>query len=205
LNNTLAANAGPQEYLLLANALMRRDPETVEKILHDGLQKFPSASGFHLLLGELHAARREDAEAFYEFQWELLRTGGERPTGAEAAKRSADLLRSSKVPRELVDLTRAVAGMKKDPKAARQLLERMIRERGDRFVLRLYFCEAVQRTGDVPGAIEIYRNLLQRDPYFVPAYVQLGELLDQSGKFEEAKALRAKAQSIDPEHWRLVS
>jgi tetratricopeptide (TPR) repeat protein len=205
LNNRLQGNPGPEEYLVLANVLICRDPLTAEKILRDGLQKFPSAPGFHLLLGELHAARAEDAEAFYEFQWELLRTGGERPTGAEAAKRSAELLKGSKVTRELVDLTRAVAAMGKDPKAARQLLEKLIRKRGNRFVLRLYFCEAVQRAGDVQAATEIYRELLERDPYFVPGYVQLSELLDQTGNFEEAKALRAKAQSIDPDHWRLVS
>lgn len=95
--------------------------------------------------------------------------------------------------------------MEKDPRSARQLLEELIRKRGDRFVLRLYLCEAVQRTGDVQDAIRIYRDLLQRDPYFVPAYMQLSELLDQSGKFEEATALRTKARSIDPEHWRIVS
>lgn len=186
----------------MSAAVAKIDPVGAERLVRDGMAKFPAAHGFHLALGELHVMRGENAEAAYEFQWEMLRAGEKRPDGVQAARRFADLLGVQR-PQEVSDLVRAVAAMRTDARAARNAFEKLLRERGERFILQLYLAEASQRDGNCVEALRLYRSLIQRDPYFVPAYVQLADLLEQTGAADEAKQLMEKARTIDPEHWRL--
>jgi len=193
----------PEAYLLLSAAVAKIDPTGAERIVRDGMAKFPAAHGFHLALGELHMMHGEDAEAAYEFQWEMLRAGEARPDGSRAARRFADLLHEWNAPHELESLVRAVAAMQTDARAARDIFEKMLQERGNRFILELYLAEASQRDGDRVEAMRLYRGLIEHDPYFVPAYVQLAELKEQAGAASEANELMQKARFIDPDHWRL--
>jgi tetratricopeptide (TPR) repeat protein len=207
-NQTLAQNDMPEKhdpgtYLVFANALIPRDCDTAEKVLRDGMQRFPLARGFHLLLGRVHESRGSDAEAFYEYHWELLRTGAERPEGADAAKCCANVMKKSPVSRELSNFINAVGEMQTNPQNARKRLNQIVCIYGERFVVKLYMAEATQSAGDITGAAQIYDELIQIDPGFVPAYVQLSDVLAASGSASRAEVLLKKACEIDPDHWRL--
>ena len=193
----------PGTYLVLANVLIPRDCDTAEKILRDGMKQFPSAAGFHLLLGHVHQSRGHHAEAFYEYQWELLRTGAARTEGADAARRCAELVKKPSSSRELADLMTAVQEMQRNPQLASEMLAEMIRKQGEHFILQLYEAKASQNAGNFIHAADVYRALILRDPGFVPAYVQLSELLRQKGDLQEAEQLLTKAREIDDQHWRL--
>jgi len=106
----MADNHDPDSYLLFANALIPRDCDTAERVLREGMQQFPFAPGFHLLLGRVHQRRGHDADAFYEYQGEVLKTGAERPEGADAAKCCAELMKKQPVSRELAAFISAVRG-----------------------------------------------------------------------------------------------
>jgi len=183
--------------------LAARDFSGAEKLAIEGLKKYPASQGFHLALGDIYAARGEAAEALYEYLWELLRAGEERPTGSSAAQGCAELMQKRTPDPEVTRVRSAMQTMRNDPREARREFAGLVKSRGDRFVLLLYLAESTQMAGDVDEAITIYRMLIQRDPHFVPAYVQLGELLDKSGKPDKAKELMDKARLIDPEHWRV--
>jgi tetratricopeptide (TPR) repeat protein len=185
--------------------LAARDFEGAERLAREGLEKYPASRGFHLALGDIYSARGEEAEALYEYQWELLSAGEDRPTGSAAARRSAELMQKTNPDPEVCRVISAMKTMRNDAREARREFAELVKSRGDRFVLLLYLAESTQMAGDVDGAITIYRKLIQRDPYFVPAYVQLSELLEKSGTTDRAKELMDKAWSIDPEHWRLKS
>jgi tetratricopeptide (TPR) repeat protein len=178
--------------------------EGAEKLAEEGLKNYPASQGFHLALGDIHAARGEAAEALYEYQWELLRAGEARPTGSSAAQSCAELMKMSNPDAEVTRVLSAMQTMKKDPRGAQREFAALAKSRGDRFILLLYLAESTQTVGDIDEAIRIYRILIERDPYFVPAYVQLGELLDKSGKTGKAKELMDRVRLIDPEHWRIT-
>lgn len=179
--------------------------DAAEKLAKAALQAHPHAYGFHLLLGDVQARRKRYAEAFYEWQWEFLRTGPGTTTGDLAARRIGNLLdtrRGTDVDEVRLVLD-AVMLTPKDPKSALLKLEKIRIERGDRFALREFMAEALQQQGANDQAATLYRELLREDPFFVPGYVQLATLLRSKGNEKEALELMAKARSIDPENWRL--
>lgn len=202
-----AAKPGPETYLAEGLAFVKaKDAGAVERSAREGLKKFPGAPGFHLLLGEAHRLRNEDAEAFYEYQWEVLRTGPERPAGELAMSRAKSLMAERGPNADEVRLI--VSGLEKmltAPKEALRTFESVESDRGSRFLLRELIAEAKAASGDLAGAAAIYRSLITQDPYFVPAYVQLADVLVKQGKKKDAEKLLAKARSIDSEHWRLLA
>ena len=61
---------------------------------------------------------------------------------------------------------------------------------------------ALQRQGDIPGAIRAYQDALKIDPPSVPQallYLELGRLHIKQGEPDKARAAFAQAQAIDPE------
>lgn len=192
-------------YAQAAVLVLQGEPDAAEKIAKAALEKHGEAHGFHLILGDVLSRRQRYADAFYEWQWEFLRAGPGSTTGDLAVKRIGDLLadkRGTDVDEARLVLD-AVMLTVKDPKAAYAILEKTQNDRGSRFALREYMAEAKQRQGDVTAAIELYRDLLREDPYFVPGYVQLAVLLQSTGKDAESTEMILKARSIDPDSWRL--
>lgn len=182
-----------------------QDADAAEKLARQGIAKFPGVNGYHLVLGDVHNSRKEYADAYYEWQWEFFRSGPKQVTGEKAAERIKKLLStvrgtSSDEVRLVFDILEKTSA---EPKPSFDRLVRIEKERGSRFVLTLFKAEALTGAGDKANAQALYRDLLQKDPYFVPAYVQLASLLKKSGNDEEAGKMMAKARSIDPNHWQL--
>ena len=149
----------PGTYLVLANVLIPRDCDTAEKILRDGMKQFPSAAGFHLLLGHVHQSRGHHAEAFYEYQWELLRTGAARTEGADAARRCAELVKKPSSSRELADLMTTVQEMQRNPQLASEMLAEMIGATRSRVS---FFMNRFRKLGFIEynGSLRIHSSLL---------------------------------------------
>lgn len=212
----LAATTGPSDrpakqtaedlYTMAAVSVGAGKFEDAEKLARRGIKEFPAAQGFHLMLGESFFYRKKYADAFYEYQWEMLRSGPQSPTGSKAAKRTAQIYKEGRGTEadEARNVIKAVALAEKgDTIPANKLLLRMKRERGDRFALNLFIAENYTRIGKFKDAEAIYRSLLKQDPYFVPAYLQLAGVMKKTGKEKEASQLFAKAEQVDPNHWQL--
>ncbi len=195
----------PEDYLALALALREAgDLAAAEAMARKGLHRFPDGGAFHLFLGETLLERKQPVEAFYELQHEALREGIARATGLEAAKLLAPLLESHGPE---VDEIRLVVGalnaIRSDPASAIQMLEKVQSTRGERFVLTLFLAEATAAAGNRAGAVALYRRLHERDPGFVPAYVELAKLLRYSDP-GEADRLMELARRRDPTNWSLA-
>lgn len=193
--------ATAEDFLALGSALLSaHDLDSAEKAFRDGLKQYPAANGFHLKLGEVHAARGDLAEAFYEYQWELLRAGTDRAAGREAAFRTAELMRKANDP-EIRAVLVAVKDTQQDPAGALAKLQEVEAKRGPRFALTVYITEAADAAGDTKAAQAGYRTLLEQDGRFVPAYMRLAALLKAEGQTAEAAELEDQARLSDPDHW----
>lgn len=200
-----ADSTSAETFLVLAiQRLAAGDPDGAERVVRQGLEECPEAHGFHLKLGEIEAARGAEIEAYYEYQWELLRAGDQRPTGNEAAVRSARLLDKAGAP-EIQQVTKALQYLAaQEPHEALRALEAVYTHRGDRFALRMFRASARHAAGRLEAAEADYRALLERDEFFVPAYIELAKVLRATARPEEAAALERRARDIDPMHWSLT-
>ena len=200
----LMSNDPEELYLQGAVLVQTGELGAAEKLARNALAKHTRAPGFHLLLGDVHLGNGRFAEAFYEWQWEFLRTGPGTRTGELAVARTHDILISQRGP-EMDEVRGVLDGLMlvpKDPKSGLAKLQGIERDRGDRFALRSFIAEALHQQNS-EEAIAMYRELIRRDEAFVPGYVQLAALLDKRGRKQEARDLMARARMIDPDHWRL--
>lgn len=200
-----ASHSADAYLLLVTQRLAAGDLDSAERVARHGRAEFPAAHGFELKLGEIQAARGALAEAFYYYQWELLRAGSERQTGDEAAMRSAQIFDEGHID-EVQRVMEALQDMaNQQPQTALQKLEAVRGQRGDRFVLRMYIATARHHAGEMETAESGYRELLRQDDHFVPAYIQLAGLLRARGRTDEAAELEHRARDIDAAHWSLNS
>jgi Tfp pilus assembly protein PilF len=196
-----------EDYLALSAAELQLGKyDAAEKTARDGLAKHPESQGFHLALGTIEEARPNPANAFYEYQWEVMRAGAAAPTGKSAAERMGNLLRTARGASadEMRKVAEAVVATRQDPPAALKLLSEVYEARGEIFVVRLLLAEANVEAGHGAKAQSILRTLISEDPRFVPAYVDLANALRADGKPKDADAMLAKARDIDPAHWALA-
>ena len=199
---------GPAEYIAVATSLtLQQDFEDAQRVIDKGKARFPKAHGFHLKQGDLHDARGKVAEAFWEFQWELMRAGYVE-TGPAASRAIAAYVQSDRRGLDFDEIhvtLLAMAKLDSDPKCALADLKRVEEMRGPRFALSFLLGEAHVVNRNLDTAAGIFRNLITRDPYFVPAYVELAGVLRLQGKAKDAESLDAKARSIDPSHPSLMA
>lgn len=175
-----------------------------EKLIRQGLESHPNAPGFHLALGKVHAARGHQANAYYEFHYEVLRTGPE-GLGLEAAKAAKQLLENARgfEVDEARTYIRAANAVEQDPAGVRKTLEKIAKERGSRFTLRFFIAEAKLRGREFEPALAELRALTKEDPGFVPAIVLEAMALRALGRQSEAVATAKRARDLSPNHWSL--
>ena len=192
----------PAAFFQLAHQrLSVKDVDAAEYVLREGMRAHPSEPGFHASLGQVFEARGQKAEAFYEYQWELLRTGAQDPIGEASARRAGALASDAEVRAVLV----ALRDMQSDPSESRSTLARIRAERGSRLVLDLFLAEASRLAGDAKASERAYRAVIAKDASFIPAYVELSSLLASTGKKSEAAELVSTARYLSPNHWSLAA
>jgi predicted Zn-dependent protease len=67
-----------------------------------------------------------------------------------------------------------------------QLLQLLSEEPTDAF-LRYGLAKELQAEGDIPGAIVQLDQVISDNPEYVPAFLQVGQLLIQAERFEDAR------------------
>lgn len=195
----------PVDFLTVAQiAAEQKQWRQAEKILRDGMTRHPKSDGFHLSLGYVFEQEGRLADAFYEYQWELQRAGI--PELAEAAaRRSAAILERKEAaaddPRAVME---ALALGEKDPAAARKRLVEISARTGSPFALRVYAAEMAALAKDRKSAEKELRELTREDPAFVPGYVALARIFDQTGRKKDAEAALARAREVNAQHWALT-
>lgn len=195
--------AGPDEYLTAATALtLDRSLDEAQRVIDKARALFPEAQGFHLKQGDLYVVRGRVADAFYEYQWELMRAG-KNDTGTAAARAIASLLKEGARGSEVDEIQKVLLAQTKLQARGREALDDLKKVqdlRGSRFALRMLVAEAQVVAGELDAAETSFRGLIADDRHFVPAYVELGGVLRLKGKPKDAEALDAKARAIDPAH-----
>ena len=68
----------------------------------------------------------------------------------------------------------------------------------DRLHSLILQAHALQHLQRLPEAQAVYRHLLQREPNYGPAYNNLGTLLDQQGRYQDAVRMFEKALTLTP-------
>lgn len=196
-------DGGPAEYIAVATSLtLQMDLDDAQRVVDKGRSRFPKAHGFHLKQGNIHLARGKAAEAFYEYQYELMRAGFHE-SGPAAGRAIAAMIKSNARGPEYDEIQRCILAMAKlrvDGKAAHADFKSIEDARGVRYVLSVFIAEAHVQMRNYDVAARVYRSLIARDPYFVPAYVELAGVLRLQGKKKEAADLDAKARAIDASH-----
>jgi tetratricopeptide (TPR) repeat protein len=199
-----SARDSAETRLTLGRALVEKDPAGAERIARDGLNAFPAAPGFHLILGRSMEVRHRPMEAWCEYEWELVRAGAESPAGIAAAEAVVRLLQDNPGDNDLNRAMKGQALLATDPPQAVKVFQELSGRGSHPFVLQLYLAEAQASAGQTDAAIAIYRQLISNgDSSFVPGYVELADLLRARGAVEEANTLLAKAKAIDPANWSL--
>lgn len=195
--------AGPAEYIAAATSLtLQQDLDDAQRVIDKGRARFPKAHGFHLKQGDLHDTRGKAAEAFWEWQWELMRAGAIE-TGPAASRHIAAYVHSDRRGLDFDEIRVALVAMAKlqsDPKGALSDFKKIEETRGQRFALSFLIAEAHVGCRNFDTAAGIFRSLITKDPYFVPAYVELAGVMRLQGKDRDAESLDAKAKGIDPSH-----
>jgi predicted Zn-dependent protease len=74
-------------------------------------------------------------------------------------------------------------------KSRREVLEAFVGEKPDDAFSRYGLALEFMNSGDVANAEAQFRELLQRNPAYVPGYQMLGQLLAKQSRTEEARAI----------------
>jgi Tfp pilus assembly protein PilF len=75
-------------------------------------------------------------------------------------------------------------------KSRREQIEEMLRDGAeDDGFLRYCLAMEYKSEGDSARAVTCFRDLLKQTPDYVPGYLQLGQLLNQIGEEDDAKAV----------------
>jgi predicted Zn-dependent protease len=76
-------------------------------------------------------------------------------------------------------------------KSRREVLEALVAEKPDDAFSRYGLALELMNSGDAANAEGQFRELLQRNPTYVPGYQMLGQLLAKQSRSEEARAVLA--------------
>jgi len=220
--------AQPVDYLVRASCMMReaaieqetgrnRVLEQAEKVIKQGLSRFPTAPGLHCSLGQVYLAQQKPAKAFYQFQYEIMLSGPKSSYTQEARDRIEimtallDKDRNSETPAEKNSYLKiaygAAALMKMQPggyEAAIENIRKGLRANGDDCLpLQVLLGRALAGLKQYEKAAEVFRTVVRIDPHFVPGYVDLGDVCEELGDREGALKHYATALTLDKHNWRV--
>jgi tetratricopeptide (TPR) repeat protein len=214
----LALNPQPPEivssdYILYSNALRDLgDVAGAERAIRRGIAQLRHDFGLHYQLALLDQQQGKLDEAFYEHQHEiLLRPDSPYRDRVLAALRGLAQAAAGQSQGPVQDTLRqlfqaqnlAGAGQRE---GAIEIWESLLGQRpeGDKSIyLPLMIAQGHRDLGHLEEAAQWYRRVLERDPGFIPARVDLAEVLDELGRHDEALRELLEAQRQNPIFWRL--
>lgn len=204
--------AQPVDYLVRASCAQRKQEfDQAQKVLLEALDRYPTAPGLHYSLGQVFQAMGKPAGAFYQFQYEIM-LSGPRSSYTEEATDQIEIM-TALIDREedpgnyLKVAYGASALTHMNPKGyekAVEYIKKGLRTVGDDCLpLQVLLGNAYVGLEKYEQATKAFRAALRIDPFFVPAYIDLGDTYRKLGKNDEALEQYAKALTLDKHNWRV--
>jgi len=204
--------AQPVDYLVRASCAQREGSyDQAQKVLEEGLSRYPTAPGLHCSLGQVYLAKNQPAEAFYHFQYEIMLSGPKSSYTDEARDQieiMTALLDREKDPANYLKVAYGAAAlMNMNPEGYEKAVENIkkgLRANGDDCLpLQVLLGNAYVGLGKFDEAIKAFEAALRIDPFFVPAYVDLGDIYEKLGKRDKALEQYGRALTLDKHNWRV--
>src|SRR6185436_12656444 len=85
------------------------------------------------------------------------------------------------------------------PAEAKPYLERAVALAPDRATFLTNLAYTLQQLGDLPGALAVASRATEKDPKLGSAWLELGSVLADQGRLDDAERAIRKAAEIDPE------
>lgn len=198
--------ANPDDYFLYALALGKsnRMKEATETIMN-GERKFPLTPGMHLNVASMLFNDKRYAAALYELHLELLLfKGTDRYYQNEVDQYLKDVISGATGDKNNPDYEEVSAFLKLAKGVTPGQVEEIIGKSSTKhFLLNVFLAEAYAAKGDLDKAKSIYERVILDAPYFVPAYVELGDIYTTLGDKQNADNLYEQAVRLMPDNWKV--
>ena len=203
--------AQPVDYLVRASCAQRIDEfDQAQKVLQEALGRYPTAPGLHYSLGQVFQAMRKPARAFYQFLYEIM-LSGPRSSYTEEATDQIEIMTAlidKEDPEDYLKVAYGASALTRmNPKGyekAVEYIKKGLRAVGDDCLpLQVLLGNAYVGLEKYELATKAFEAALRIDPFFVPAYVDLGDTYDKLGEKEKALEQYAKALTLDKHNWRV--
>jgi len=205
--------AQPVDYLVQASCAQRKQQyDMARKVLEEALSRYPAAPGLHYSLGQTFQAMKKPARAFYQFQYEIMLSGPRSSYTDDATDQieiMTALIDREKDPANYLKVAYGASALARmNPEGyekAVEYIEKGLRANGDDCLpLQMLLGNAYVGLEKYDLAAKAFASALRVDPFFVPAYVDLGDTYKKLGKEEKALEQYAKALTLDKHNWRVL-
>jgi len=205
--------AQPVDYLVRASCYQRDEEyDQAQKVVEEALSRYPTAAGLHCSLGHVFQAKKQAAQAFYHFQYEIM-LSGPRSSYTKEAKDQIEimtaLLTKEKEPDDYLKVAYGAAAlMNMKPGGYEKAIDNIkkgLRANGDNCLpLQVLLGSALTALGNDEEAAKAYEAVLLIDPFFVPGYIDLGDAYERLGQKDKALEQYGKAMTLDKSNWRVM-
>ena len=204
--------AQPVDYLVRASCHQREGEfDQAQKVIEDALSRYPTAPGLHYSLGQVFQGKRQAAPAFYQYQYEIMLTGPQSSYTNDAKDQieiMTALLTKEKNPDNYLKVAYGAAAlMNMKPGSYEKAIENIkkgLRANGDNCLpLQALLGHAYMGLGKYEDAAKAFEAALFVDSFFVPAYVDLGDMYQKLDKKDKAFEQYGKAMTLDKLNWRV--
>ncbi len=200
------------DFVLLASVYNdQKQYSKAKEVLTRTLEKFPNLPGVHYMLAQAEVGMGNPIEGYYQACYELFIGGSKGFFFPPAQGLNAELTRTyltTEGKQKYPELWSCLEAFRLETMGqiaqAIPLFEQAIASRSTPHpMLHLFLGEAYMQTHDHKKAIEHLKKVIELDPAFPPAYVEIGDLFKETGDLAQAKLWWEKARKIDPNNWKV--
>lgn len=198
--------ANPEDYSYYGYSLgkceKRREATEMAK---SGMERYPLYPGMHFNYASMLSAENRYAEAIYELHIELLLfKGSDRYNTENVLQFMGGLIREVKNDPKNADYEEVSLLLESFKNLTPEKMEKTIEKSQTKpFLLSVFLAEAYSGAGNKEKAKLLYQKVLAEAPYFVPAYVELGEVYEKEKDTDNAVMLYKKAVKLMPDNWKV--
>lgn len=188
------------------------DLDGAEATLRSGIAQFGHDFGLHFNLALVKQRQGQFEDAFYEYHHEIFARPDTPYRDRVAAEINALLQQMQAFPDDpryqpLLQLARAMQAQEVGNRPqATEIFTALLEHRpanDTTIYLPLVLARLAVEQGDLTTAERWQREVIRRDPGFIPSMFDLAEIRDHLGDREEATELLHRAHALDPHSWRL--
>jgi|GEM_PF-7008742 tetratricopeptide (TPR) repeat protein len=199
-------SANPEDYSYYGYALGKcgKKKEAIE-ISKQGMERYPLYPGMHFNYASMLSADKRNAEAIYELHVELLLFRGSGRYDTEQVLQfmgglMKEVLGSTGSP-DHEEVTLLLASIK--TQTSLNVLKTIEKSSSKHYLLNVFLAEAYANEGKNAMAKVQYQKVLADAPFFVPAYVEMGQIYEAEKDMDNAVMLYKKAVSLMPDNWKV--